>query len=120
MATKQTATASIKLWDFTLTMSGGIIGVWSEWTYTLTYGSGQSKTYHDEHGYYTTDELSEALWVEAVRIVEKYGRNISVEVADVEVCPDCDERITDDNPLVDETRYSTQFGSCIGCCDPTP
>jgi hypothetical protein len=55
-----------------------------------------------------------------MRIVEKYGRGISVELADVEVCPDCDERITDDNPLIDETQYSTQFGSCIGCCDPTP
>lgn len=37
-----------------------------------------------------------------------------------ETCPDCEELITADNPLVDETRYSTQFGSCIGCCDPTP
>jgi len=38
----------------------------------------------------------------------------------VETCPDCAELITADNPLVDETRYSTQHGSCIGCCDPTP
>ena len=37
-----------------------------------------------------------------------------------EVCPDCEELITVDNPLIDETRYSTQFGSCVGCCDPTP
>jgi hypothetical protein len=38
----------------------------------------------------------------------------------LETCPDCDETITADNPLVDETRYSTQHGSCISCCDPTP
>ena len=37
-----------------------------------------------------------------------------------EICPDCLADITDDNPLIDETRYSTQFGSCVGCCDPTP
>jgi hypothetical protein len=35
-------------------------------------------------------------------------------------CPDCAELITADNPLIDPERYSTQFGSCVGCCDPTP
>lgn len=120
MATKQTATASVKVWDFTLTMSGGIIGVWSEWTYTLVELSGHSRTYTDEMAIYDQDDLENGLWQEAMRIVEKYGRGISVELADVEVCPDCDERITEDNPLIDETQYSTQFGSCVGCCDPTP
>ena len=38
----------------------------------------------------------------------------------VETCPDCAELITADNPLIDPERYSTQYGSCIGCCDPTP
>lgn len=37
-----------------------------------------------------------------------------------EACPTCSAIITDDNPLIDETRYSTAFGACIGCCDPTP
>ncbi len=37
-----------------------------------------------------------------------------------ETCPDCEELITADNPLIDETRYSTKHGSCVGCCDPTP
>jgi hypothetical protein len=38
----------------------------------------------------------------------------------VELCPDCQEPITADNQLIDPEQYSTQFGSCIGCCDPTP
>ena len=38
----------------------------------------------------------------------------------VEVCPDCQEPITADNELIDPDRYSTQFGSCVSCCDPTP
>jgi hypothetical protein len=45
---------------------------------------------------------------------------VGLTSVNVETCPDCDELITADNPLVDETRYSTKHGSCIGCCDPTP
>lgn len=121
MATKQTATASVKVSDFGLTLSGGLLGEWCEWTYTLDYAHGYSKTYTtDEVAIYDESDLENALWDEAMRIVEKYGRVISTETTNVEVCPDCSERITDDNPLIDETRYSTKFGACVGCCDPTP
>lgn len=121
MATKQTATSTVKVWDFTLTLSGGIIGEWCEWTFTLDFSHGHSKTYNtDEMAIYDESDLETTLWDEAMRIVEKYGRVISTEITNVEVCPDCLQLITDDNPLIDETRYSVEFGACVGCCDPTP
>ncbi len=55
-----------------------------------------------------------------VRERNSMNTNTTNNSATNEVCPDCEELITADNPLVDETRYSTAFGSCIGCCDPTP
>lgn len=35
-------------------------------------------------------------------------------------CPDCEEIITADNPLIEEFYNPERWGSCLNCYDPTP
>lgn len=98
------ATATIELYDFTLTVSGGELGEYSVWTTTSTasqklFGAfATSRSWvSDRECFWDEEELREYAWAELQRVLQKYNHcSVEVEEVEVEHCDECEEPKAED------------------------
>jgi hypothetical protein len=95
----KTAKATIELYDFSLTIEGGELETWSDWTVTSQnsvklFGSYATSKSWTAHEYFSdAEEIEKYLWEELLSILQKYNHcSVEVTEAQVEECDECYER----------------------------
>lgn len=92
------AKATIELYDWSLTIEGGILDEMSEWTVTNqsseklfgSYATSRSWTIRED--FYDEEALEEWLWEELILITKKYNHcSVEVEEVEIELCDECEE-----------------------------
>lgn len=98
----KTAKATIELYDWSLTIEGGVLGESSKWTVTNqnseklfgAYATTRSWTI-DEY-FWDEEELEKFAWDELIAITKKYNTcSIEVTETQVECCDECEEPTED-------------------------
>lgn len=94
----KTAKAVIDLYDWSLTIEGGVLGESSKWTVTnqasvKLFGSyATSRSWTIEEYFWDEEELEKFAWDEAIRITQKYNVcSIEITETQVELCDECEE-----------------------------
>jgi hypothetical protein len=94
----KTAKATIELYDWSLTIEGGVLGESSTWTVTnqnsvKLFGSmATSRSWTIEEYFSDEEELEKFAWDEFMAITRKYNYcSIEVTETQVECCDECEE-----------------------------
>lgn len=92
------AKATIEMFDFSLTIEGGTLDEYSEWTVTnqaseKLFGSyATSRSWTVREMFCDEEELQEFAWERLIAIIKKYNHcSIETTHAQVELCDECGE-----------------------------